>query len=234
LHAATFVQYLLSSAQGVMILATTRERLRAAGEWVHQPSPLGAPPESSTPSAQEARGYPAVEMFEDRAAFALGGLPHQRNLLSRCLLLGRILWHLDAPRPQPGDGAPNEKITDWQIKINALIERLTADVPADPVERDEERQARWTLANIVDWHRREEKAVWWEYFRLAALSAEDLLEERAGLSGLEFAGAAGGTAKAPIHRYRFPPQESEIRGGEELCNLGGAKLGMVVSISLAD
>jgi len=28
----------------------------------------------------------------------------------------------DVPRPQLGDGAPNEKITDWLIKINALIE----------------------------------------------------------------------------------------------------------------
>jgi len=141
---------------------------------------------------------------------------------------------IEVPRPQPGDGAPNEKITGWLIKINALIGRLTADVPADPAERNDEQQARWILANIVDWHRREEKAVWWEYFRLADLTAEDLLEERAGLSGLAFAGAVGGTAKAPIHRYRFPPQETELRGGEELCNLGGAKLGRVESISFAD
>ncbi len=42
----------------------------------------------------------------------------------------------DVPRPVPGDGAPNEKITDWLIKINALIEKLTADVPADPEERE--------------------------------------------------------------------------------------------------
>lgn len=141
---------------------------------------------------------------------------------------------IDVPRPQLGDGAPNEKITDWLIRINALIERLTTDVPADPAERNEEQQARWILANVVDWHRREEKAVWWEYFRLAALSAEDLIEERAGLSGLVFVGAVGGTAKAPIHRYRFPPQETEIRGGEELCNLGGAKLGRVEAISFTD
>jgi uncharacterized protein len=138
------------------------------------------------------------------------------------------------PRPQPGDGAPNEKVTDWLIKINALIKRLVADVPTDVAERDHEQQARWLLANIVDWHRREEKAVWWEFFRLAALSAEDLLEERAGLSGLTFASSAGGTAKAPIHRYVFPPQETEIRGGEELFNIGGAKLGWVEAISFAD
>jgi predicted RecB family nuclease len=141
---------------------------------------------------------------------------------------------IDVPRPQSGDGAPNEKVTDWLIKINALIERLTVDVPTDPAERDDEQQARWIIANIVDWHRREEKAVWWEFFRLAALSGEDLLEERAGLSGLVFAGAAGGTARAPIHRYDFPPQETEIRGGEELFNIGGAKLGWVEAISFAD
>lgn len=138
------------------------------------------------------------------------------------------------PRSQPGDGAPNEKITDWLIKINALIGRLTADVPADPAERNEEQQARWILANVLDWHRREEKAVWWEYFRLADLSAEELLGERAGLSGLVFVDAVGGTARAPIHRYRFPPQETEMRGGEELRNVGGAKLGKVEAISFTD
>jgi predicted ATPase/DNA-binding winged helix-turn-helix (wHTH) protein len=70
---AAFVEDLLGRASGLTILATTREVLRAAGEWVHQLTPLEAPPISTTLSAQDARGYPAVEMFEDRAAFALGG-----------------------------------------------------------------------------------------------------------------------------------------------------------------
>ena len=138
----------------------------------------------------------------------------------------------DIPRSALGEGAPTERITDWIIKINSLIERLTADVPVDREERDEEQQARWILANILDFHRREEKAVWWEHFRLAALSAEELLDERAALSGLTFVANVGGTARAPIHRYKFPPQETEIRGGEELRNLGGEKLGAVETISL--
>ena len=71
--AAAFVEDLLGCAPGVTILATTRELLRASGEWVHQLSPLEAPPNSATLSAQDARGYSAVEMFEDRAAFAMGG-----------------------------------------------------------------------------------------------------------------------------------------------------------------
>jgi predicted RecB family nuclease len=138
------------------------------------------------------------------------------------------------PRPEPGDGAPNENVAAWLIRIDPVIERLTADIPADPEERNAQQQARWILANVLDWHRREDKATWWELFRLSDLSAEDLLDERAGLSGLSFVAAVGGTAKAPIHRYGFPAQETELRGGEDLRNLGGARLGSVDAISFAN
>jgi predicted ATPase/DNA-binding winged helix-turn-helix (wHTH) protein len=71
--AAAFVEALLGRAPAVTILATSRERLRAAGEWVHQIFALDAPPKSFILSVEEMRRYPAVEMFEERAAFALGG-----------------------------------------------------------------------------------------------------------------------------------------------------------------
>ena len=71
------------------------------------------------------------------------------------------------PGPSRMTVLPVRTLTDWIIKINELADRLTAGVPADPEERDEEQQARWILANILDWHRRELKAVWWEYFRLS-------------------------------------------------------------------
>ena len=138
----------------------------------------------------------------------------------------------DVPRPEAPEGAPSEKLSEWQEKINALIDQLAGDVPLDPADRTSEQHARWLLAHSLDWHRREQKALWWEYFRLSDLAAEDLLEERAGLSGLSFIGVTGGTAKAPIHRYSFPPQETELRGGEGLRNLGGAHFGTVEEMAL--
>jgi predicted ATPase/DNA-binding winged helix-turn-helix (wHTH) protein len=71
--AAGFAEELLGRATGVTILATTRELFRAAGEWVHHLSALQLPPIASSLSAQEARGYSAVALFEDRAGHALGG-----------------------------------------------------------------------------------------------------------------------------------------------------------------
>jgi len=137
-------------------------------------------------------------------------------------------------RPIPPTGEVSEVRGAWQARVAALIARLTPDVPADARERSADQHARWILAYMLDWHRREEKTAWWEYFRLAALADEDLFEERAGLAGLTFVSAVGGTARAPVHRYRFPPQETELRGGEPLHQRGGDKFGKVERISLDD
>src|SRR5262249_29349729 len=53
-------------------------------------------------------------------------------------------------------------------------------------------------------------------------------------AGLFLGGGGGGTAGPPALFSLSPPQETEIRGGEDLCNLGGAKLGKVEAISFAD
>ena len=74
---------------------------------------------------------------------------------------------------------------------------------------------------MLDWHRREEKATWWEYFRLNDSSVEDLVEERQALARLEFVGEVGETARSPVHRYSFPVQETDLRGGERLHMPGG-------------
>lgn len=137
-------------------------------------------------------------------------------------------------RPATPSGAPTENLTAWQARVAELIARLIPGIPADIHERTGEEQARWVLAYILDWHRREDKAVWWEYFRLAALSDTDLFDERAGLSGLTFAETVGGTPKAPVHRYRFPAQETELRGGESLRQRGGDEYGEVEHISLEE
>jgi predicted RecB family nuclease len=135
-------------------------------------------------------------------------------------------------RPAPATDEASEDQTAWQARIEKLVARLTGDVPADVHERSADQQARWILAHTLDWHRRELKAVWWEYFRLSGLSSEDLVDERPALGGLALVGKVGGTARAPVHRYRFPVQETGLRGEEDLCRTGGEKLGTVERISL--
>ena len=63
---APLSEEILNRAPGVHILATSRERLRASGEWVHRLLPLGVP-SSSNLSAAEALAFPAIQLFVERA-----------------------------------------------------------------------------------------------------------------------------------------------------------------------
>jgi predicted RecB family nuclease len=137
-------------------------------------------------------------------------------------------------RPQPKDTQIGEDLSAWKRRVAGIVARLTHGVPDDVAERSAEQQASWLLAHLIDFFGRENKAVWWEYFRLSDLSADDLLHERAGLGGLTFLGDVGGTVKAPIHRYKFTVQETDIRADDDLKSVGGDKLGSVVAISSDD
>jgi uncharacterized protein len=137
-------------------------------------------------------------------------------------------------RPKPAEPEISDNLTDWKRKVAALVPRLTDGIPDDVAERSPEQQARWLLAHLLDFFGRENKAVWWEFFRLSDLSAEDLLHERAGLAELTFLKSVGGTAKAPIHRYRFAVQETDIRTDSDLKSVGGDKFGTAVAISFDD
>lgn len=114
-------------------------------------------------------------------------------------------------RPAPREADASEELDERQQRVAALVARLTADVPADPTLRNLEQQARWVLAYSLDWHRRELKPAIWEKHRLAELPEDELIDERAAVTGLTPEGVIGGTTKAPICRYRFPPQDVDLR-----------------------
>lgn len=138
----------------------------------------------------------------------------------------------DVPRPALPEQQARDELTERDLAVQALIERLTHDIPVDIEERTNEQQARWVLAYLLDWHRREGKAAWWEYFRLAALTPEELIDERAALSGLELIDTVDQSRTGiPTHRYSFIQQDTDLRGGESLRSAGGETLGTIVDIN---
>lgn len=101
------------------------------------------------------------------------------------------------PRPEIADGEPSETVGERSQKVQEVVAKLTAGVPPERDERSEEQQARWLLANMLEWHRREDKCRRWEFFRLRDLPEDELLNERAALSALKFVKPVGGTKKMP-------------------------------------
>jgi uncharacterized protein len=113
-------------------------------------------------------------------------------------------------RPEAKSGAPSESLEAELTEIAVLKERLVAGLPEEESDWDDEQRARWLLAQLLEWHRREDKSMWWEYYRLCDLSDDELTEDKNALGGLVYQGIVGETNRSLIHQYAFPLQDHTI------------------------
>jgi predicted RecB family nuclease len=120
------------------------------------------------------------------------------------------------PRPSTKPGEPGEELSEQLACTRALEARLLAGLSPDQNEWTDEQYGRWLLAQMLEWHRREEKSGWWEYFRLCDLSDAELEEDKSALGGLSYVGEVGRVKRSCIHRYRFPPQEYAVDRAREV------------------
>jgi predicted RecB family nuclease len=135
-------------------------------------------------------------------------------------------------RPVLEDGAPPEELDARQKRVAALNAALIAGIPVDAAARSSKQSAVWMLAQLLDWHRREMKASYWEGYRLKDLDDVELLEDRAGLAGLTFVEQLGIDKKIPTDRYSFEKQETEVRCDKDVY-LRGERFGCVVDVDFA-
>src|SRR5688572_13626678 len=135
-------------------------------------------------------------------------------------------------RPAPQSGAAPEELSEALARVQRVAGQLTDGVPADEKERTPHQHARWLLAQLLSWHRREEKAFWWRFFLLRDdLTDEERIAQREPMAGLESLGVVGSVKRSLIHRYKFPPQEHGIRVGGPVCDPATkASPGKVVAI----
>lgn len=119
-------------------------------------------------------------------------------------------------RPQFSDGLQGAESEAARTEVLKLVGALTADVPTEPAERNSEQQARWLLAQLLGWHKREEKSDWWAYFARKDQAPVDLLEDRDALSVLTFEEIDGSVARSDLFRYSFPDQETKLEVGDSV------------------
>lgn len=139
----------------------------------------------------------------------------------------------DIPRPPLRDAAPSEAVTAHQQRVAALFDALTQNLPDDPANRNSEEAARWLLAHALDWHRREQKVKWWEFFRLKDMPEEELYDEKAAIAGLSWQKRLPKRSpkeRSPIDQYSYPVQECSIRPGDALHTADEQMFGEVLAI----
>ena len=123
---------------------------------------------------------------------------------------------LGSELPRPSVPQPEEtEDSEAQRAVNALVDALISVLPDSIEEMDDVERGRWLLAQLLNWHRREDKSFWWRYFHLAnELTDEERFEESDALAMLTYRESwpdPAPRARSTIHRFRFPPQEHGIR-----------------------
>jgi uncharacterized protein len=114
------------------------------------------------------------------------------------------------PRPALKQEVEAEELTPQIQQVRAIMERLTSSLPLDETEWSTEHRALWLLAQMLEYHRREDKSAWWEYFRQCDLSDDELIEDKNALGCLRYVGPIGQVKRSIVHRYSFPPQDHAI------------------------
>jgi len=104
-------------------------------------------------------------------------------------------------------------------RLDALRGDLTADLPEDESIWTAEQRSRQRMADLLDYHRREQKPEWWRFFARQGVSPEELrendseaigcLEPAAGVERREF-------KKSWDHPLRFPPQQWKLDASSQL------------------
>lgn len=97
---------------------------------------------------------------------------HVRDWLERLRTEFESSNGLDLPRPAPASNEVSQTEVAWNERAKPIAAQLLAGLPEDPAEHSEEQKARWLLADLLRFHEREQKPVWWDYNRLAEIFAD--------------------------------------------------------------
>jgi len=127
------------------------------------------------------------------------------------------------PRPAPTSAEAPIDLAAAEARVEEVAAALTGGVSADPALRTDEEAARWLLAQLLSWHRREKKAAYWEFFHRMGLDATELTADKGALGSIEVVGPIGGPFKTgprakprQLWRYRFPSQDYDLGSGRDL------------------
>jgi predicted ATPase/DNA-binding winged helix-turn-helix (wHTH) protein len=141
---ARLVEALVHRCPHVSVLATSREPLGVAGEFVLRVPSLGVPDRDPALTAEQALGYPAVRLFVERASAAIDGFALTEANASA---IGAVCRRLDGIPMAIELAAPRLKVLSAEQLVHGLDDRfgLLSGGSRSALPRHQ------TLHALIDW-----------------------------------------------------------------------------------
>src|SRR5262249_47466446 len=118
-------------------------------------------------------------------------------------------------RPEWKSGDASEKLQEKLDRAAELTRNLLEQVEG---KNGDDENAQRLLAHLVSWHRGEDKRVWQDGYGYESAEAEELLDERVGLTKMCFMKRVveGKGRNVSVDRYSYEPHKTNVRVGEDL------------------
>jgi len=126
-------------------------------------------------------------------------------------------------------------LRDWLLarkaEAIATFGPIPAPPPVDPKEERPEKVSRAELrlslletgdaaaalaGELLDYHDRERKPVWWAFFERVEMSPAELVEDAESIGALELVSGPEPVARSQAWTFTFPPQEHKIGQGQDV------------------
>jgi predicted RecB family nuclease len=121
----------------------------------------------------------------------------------------KLAWRT-SKEPEPTNAEREQE----RMQGDALSAALLEGLPDNRLDWSPEELARWTLAHLLHYHRRDDKPAWWSYLSRRDMTAEDLMEDRESIGMLEPTGATSVVKKSIGTEFRYPRQGHKLEKGD--------------------
>jgi uncharacterized protein len=126
-------------------------------------------------------------------------------------------FNMELPwRARPEAREQSEESKALEEEVARLVASLEDGVPEDLSEASSAQRGRWLMAQLLQYHRREEKPAWWAYFARREMSPDELVDDPEAIGKLELDATAETVpdAQSLIYTLRFQEQEHKLSPGE--------------------
>ena len=127
------------------------------------------------------------------------------------------IWFNDLNRDKEEVDTRSEQVREAEERLADYQQQLLGSLPEDRSQWDDKAVFRELVFQLLDFHRRAEKPVWWAMFARHEMSEDELIDDPESIGGLT---AMEQYPPVPIKRstlytYRYPAQEFKFKEGDQ-------------------
>jgi predicted RecB family nuclease len=123
-------------------------------------------------------------------------------------------WHKEHG-PEKDESEQSRRVHELEARLAGYREALLADLPEDRALWDADAHLRELAFQLLDFHRRADKPLWWALYARREMDEDELIDDPECIGGLVATEPPEPVRQSLLYTYRFPEQEFKFKRGDQ-------------------